>query len=37
VAAIDAGVYANALARTTEECRQGVERFLEGKRERGQD
>jgi methylglutaconyl-CoA hydratase len=35
-AAIEAGVYANALARTTEECRQGVERFLEGKRERGQ-
>jgi methylglutaconyl-CoA hydratase len=32
-AAIEAGIYANALARTTEECRQGVERFLEGKRE----
>ncbi|MGA2181412.1 MAG: enoyl-CoA hydratase-related protein [Bryobacteraceae bacterium] len=34
-AAIEAGVYANALARTTEECRRGVERFLESKRERG--
>jgi methylglutaconyl-CoA hydratase len=31
-AAIEAGVYANALARTTEECKQGVARFLEGKR-----
>jgi methylglutaconyl-CoA hydratase len=32
-AAIEAGVWANALARTTEECREGVERFLEGKRD----
>jgi methylglutaconyl-CoA hydratase len=31
-AALEAGVYANALARTTEECKQGVKRFLEGKR-----
>ena len=30
--AIEAGVYANALARTTDECRQGVARFLEGKK-----
>jgi len=30
-AAIEAGIHANALARTTEECRQGVERFLAGK------
>ena len=35
-AAIEAGVYANALARTTEECRRGVERFLESKRKRGE-
>jgi methylglutaconyl-CoA hydratase len=33
-AAIEAGVYANALARTTDECKQGVARFLEGKREK---
>jgi methylglutaconyl-CoA hydratase len=31
-AAIEAGIYANALARTTDECQEGVERFLEGKR-----
>jgi len=31
-AAIEAGVHANALARTTEECRQGIERFLARKR-----
>ncbi|HTP85307.1 MAG TPA: enoyl-CoA hydratase-related protein [Bryobacteraceae bacterium] len=30
--AIDLGAHANALARTTEECREGVRRFLEGKR-----
>jgi methylglutaconyl-CoA hydratase len=30
-AAIESGIYANALARTTEECRQGVARFLEKK------
>ena len=29
--AIEAGVYANALARTTEECKAGVKRFLEGR------
>jgi methylglutaconyl-CoA hydratase len=34
-AAIEAGIYANALARTTEECQRGVERFLEGKRGQG--
>lgn len=28
-AAIESGVYANALARTTEECKEGVRRFLE--------
>jgi len=28
-AAITSGVYANALARTTEECQEGVRRFLE--------
>jgi len=31
-AAIEAGIHTNALARTTEECRQGVERFLARKR-----
>ncbi len=31
-AAIEAGVYVNALARTTEECKEGVKRFLEGKK-----
>jgi len=30
-AAIEAGIYANALARTTEECKAGVKRFLERK------
>jgi methylglutaconyl-CoA hydratase len=34
-AAIEAGIHANALARTTEECRQGVERFLARKRTDG--
>jgi len=28
-AAIESGVYANTLARTTEECKEGVRRFLE--------
>jgi len=31
-AAIEAGIHTNALARTTEECRRGVERFLARKR-----
>lgn len=30
-AAIEAGVYANALARTTEECKKGVAQFLESR------
>lgn len=36
-AAIRAGAEVNALARLTEDCREGIERFLEGRRERGEE